>query len=202
MRPAGLLSNSVLQGSLLIGEADMQRLFSDVAGYRYFLVQTDKPEEAQALLEDTFQNEGFDAVGTDRLLRDLLAVQNTYLSTFQSLGGLGLLLGTFGLMAVQLRNVWQRRGEIALLRATGFEQARIGRLILIEHAFLLFAGLGIGTIAAMLTVLPHIIIGGASVPLRATFGMLVLIVCVGLVTGLVAVKSSSKLPLLKTLRGN
>ena len=201
-RVAGLLSNSVLQGSLLIGEADMQRLFSDVAGYRYFLIQTDKPEEAQALLEDTFQNEGFDSVSTDQLLRDLLAVQNTYLSTFQSLGGLGLLLGTFGLMAVQLRNVWQRRGEIALLRATGFEQARIGRLILIEHAFLLFAGLGIGTIAAMLTVLPHIIIGGASVPLRATFGMLVLIVCVGLVTGLVAVKSSSKLPLLKTLRGN
>ena len=32
-------------------------------------------------------------------------MQNTYLSTFQSLGGLGLLLGTIGLAALQLRNV-------------------------------------------------------------------------------------------------
>ena len=29
-----------------------------------------------------------------------MAVQNTYLSTFQSLGGLGLLLGTVGLAVV------------------------------------------------------------------------------------------------------
>ena len=201
-RVAGLLANSILQGSLLIGEADMQRLFTDISGYRYFLIESDNPEKARALLEDTFQNEGLDATDTEVLLRDLLSVQNTYLSTFQSLGGLGLLLGTFGLMAVQLRNVWQRRGEIALLRATGFDQSRIGRIILLEHAFLLFSGLGIGIIAALLTVLPHIVIGGASIPLSATLMMLLLIMIVGLVTGLVAVRASSKLPLLKTLRGS
>ncbi|MCA9215676.1 MAG: ABC transporter permease, partial [Planctomycetales bacterium] len=150
-RVAGLLSNSVLQGSFLISEADLRRLFPNEAGYRYFLIHTDDPTNVGTLLSDTFQNEGFTPQSSKAILRDLLAVQNTYLSTFQSLGGLGLLLGTFGLMAVQLRNVWQRRSELALLRATGLDRARVGRLILIEHAFLLFSGLGIGAVSALLT---------------------------------------------------
>ena len=41
-----------------------------------------------------------DAAAVRARLEQLLAVQNTYLSTFQSLGALGLLLGTFGLAAV------------------------------------------------------------------------------------------------------
>ena len=47
-----------------------------------------------------------------------LAVENTYLATFQALGGLGLLLGALGLAVVLLRSVWERRGELALLRST------------------------------------------------------------------------------------
>ena len=62
----------------------------------------------------------------------LLAVQNTYLSTFQSLGGLGLLLGTFGLATVQLCNVLERRGELALLRAAGFRRRTLVELVLLE----------------------------------------------------------------------
>src|SRR5258706_11046185 len=38
-RVAGLLSNSVLQGNLLIGEADFKRLFLTISGYRSFLIK-------------------------------------------------------------------------------------------------------------------------------------------------------------------
>ena len=171
-------------------------------GYRYFLVDADdaKVEEAATVLEDTFSSEGLDTVPTQVLLDDLLAVQNTYISTFQSLGGLGLLLGTFGLMAVQLRNVWQRRSEIALLRATGFSQNRIGRLVIFEHSLLLLCGLGIGTISALLTVLPHVVFGGASIPFASSAMMLCVILLVGLATGLITIWRAGKLPLLKTLR--
>ena len=50
-------------------------------------------------------------------------VENTYLSTFQALGGLGLLLGTVGLSAIMFRNVLERRRELALLRAVGYDAA-------------------------------------------------------------------------------
>ena len=150
-----------------------------------FLIDTpiDKKEDVARVLEEAYSTEGFDTADARLLLQDLLAVQNTYLSTFQSLGGLGLVLGTFGLMAVQLRNVWQRRSEIALLRATGFSPSRIKKLVLIEHAILLFGGLGIGIIAALLTVLPHLIFGGASIPVGSTVRLLLIILLVGFGTG-------------------
>ena len=48
-------------------------------------------------------------------LQDLQRVENTYLSIFQGLGGLGLLLGTAGLAVVIARNVMERAREFALL---------------------------------------------------------------------------------------
>ena len=64
-----------------------------------------------------------------RRLAAFNAVQNTYLSTFQVLGGLGLLLGSVGLGVVVLRNVLERRGELALLLAVGSpaEGAQVAR---------------------------------------------------------------------------
>ncbi len=63
---------------------------------------------------------GMDVVESRRVLENLLAVQNTYLRAFQSLGALGLLLGTFGVAVVQLRSVMERQSEFGLLRAIGF----------------------------------------------------------------------------------
>ena len=76
-------------------------------------------------------------------------MQNTYLATFQSLGGLGLLLGTIGLAVVQWRNVLERRGELALLRAAGFPARMLAILVALENVLLLLLGLGVGLLAAL-----------------------------------------------------
>src|SRR5205823_3691252 len=113
----------------------------------------------------------------------LLAVQNTYISTFQSLGALGLVLGTFGLAAVQLRSVLERRKELALMRAAGFRRSRLGEMVLLENLLLLFGGLLLGTVAALVAVLPQMLLGTASVPfvdLAATLGA---VLVVGVATG-------------------
>src|SRR5690606_41386733 len=88
-------------------------------------------------------------------LADFLAVQNTYLSTFQTLGGLGLLLGTLGLGTVMLRNVLERRGELALLRAVGFRRGQVTSMVLVENAFLLLWGLSAGAISPLMAMSPH-----------------------------------------------
>ena len=163
-RVAGLLANSVLQGNLLIGEGDFQRLFPQISGYRFFLIRSPpgKSDEVARVLEDRLGDEGFDAVDARARLADLLAVQNTYISTFQSLGALGLVLGTFGLAAVQLRSVFERRKELALMRATGFRAARLGEMVLLENLLLLGRRLGVGTLAALVAVLPQMLSGGAA----------------------------------------
>jgi ABC-type antimicrobial peptide transport system permease subunit len=90
------------------------------------------------------------------------AVQNTYLATFQVLGGLGLLLGSAGLGIVVLRNVLERRAELALLRAVGFQRRQIRFVVLAEHGALLCAGLLTGIVTAFLAVLPSVL--GTSSP--------------------------------------
>ena len=153
----GLLKNSILQGDLLISEDNFLYLFPNTGGYRFFLIQRNtlsqpknkeqSQEQVAELLESTLSDYGFDAIDARAHLATLLNVQNTYLSTFQSLGALGLLLGTVGLAVVQLRNVAQRRGELALMQASGIRRQKLVQLVLIENLLLLAAGLGIGILA-------------------------------------------------------
>ncbi len=199
----GLLAGSVLQGSVLMNQKDFLEHFPDASGYRLFLIDVPVTEEAkvQGVLEKTLGDFGFDAEPAAEKLAEYYSVQNTYLSTFQSLGGLGLLLGTFGLAAVQLRNVVERRTELALLRAAGFRRGLIARLVLWENALLLVAGLAIGTTAALVAILPHLAPGGAHLPWLSIAGTLALVLAVGLLAGLLAVRAAVRAPVLATLRG-
>ena len=129
-----------------------------------------------------------------------MAVQNTYLSTFQALGGLGLVLGTLGLAAVQLRSVLERRGELALMQAVGFRRRRLGAMVLWEHSLLLLSGLAVGTLSAVVAVWPHLIGGAGAVPWSATAATLALVLVVGLSAGLVAVRAVVVAKLLPALR--
>jgi ABC-type antimicrobial peptide transport system permease subunit len=94
----------------------------------------------------------------------LNAVQNTYLGTFQVLGGLGLLLGSAGLGVVVLRNVLERRGELGLFLAVGFRRRTLQGLVLGEHGALLGLGLSLGIASALVAVLPSVLTPGQHLP--------------------------------------
>jgi len=198
----GLLSGSIFQGALLVSEEALLEHFPDVNGYRFFLVDTppSEAESAQRALESALGDFGLAAETSTRRLTRFFAVQNTYLSTFQSLGGLGLVLGTVGLAVVQLRNVLERRRELALLRAAGFRRAMLARMVLIENFVLLGVGLGCGVLAASLAVLPHLLNRAASIPFASLGATLGLVVSVGLVASLAAVRAAVAAPLLTALR--
>ena len=128
VRIDGLLDNSVFQSGLLLSEDHFLELHPTQEGYQFFLIETPpgKEEEVRSLLNTALADRGFEAVTTAERLQSYLAVENTYLSTFQALGGLGLILGSLGLAVVLLRSVWERRGELALLRALGFPAGDAG----------------------------------------------------------------------------
>jgi ABC-type antimicrobial peptide transport system permease subunit len=86
---------------------------------------SDKVERIAETLSKALQDYGFSAVRTQERLAAFNAVQNTYLGTFQMLGGLGLLLGSFGLGVILLRNIYERRSEFALLLAVGFRKSAL-----------------------------------------------------------------------------
>ena len=143
---------------------------------------------------------GFDAEPVADRLANFLAVQNTYLSTFQTLGGLGLLLGTIGLGTVMMRNVLERRSELALLRAVGFTTGTIAALVLVENALLLTWGLFTGTAAALIAMAPHLASTGADFSWLGTLAMLLAVLVTGMLAAAFAVGEAVRTPVLQTLR--
>ena len=182
LRLVGAVANSILQGSLLIDEADFTRRFPGESGYRMFLIDAPSNSVAQvsATLTRALQDAGLELTPAAQRLNEFNAVQNTYLGTFQVLGGLGLLLGSAGLGVVVLRNVLERRGELGLLVAVGFRKRLLQRLVMSEHGALLGAGLSIGIVAAAVAVLPAILSPGTQLP----YGSLALTLAAVLLNGL------------------
>lgn len=217
LRIVGLLHDSVFQSELLVSEANFLRLYPGQEGYNYFLIETPtgRWSAVAKVLEDALAQRGMVVTGSIARLSEYLAVENTYLSTFQALGGLGLLLGALGLAVVLLRSVWERRAELALLRALGYRNSAIGWLILAENGFLLVLGLVIGTTSALVSVLPRLYEGRlhdnagslsipmlivASRPIARIMAFLAGVLLVGLLAGVVAVITTLRAPLLPALR--
>jgi ABC-type antimicrobial peptide transport system permease subunit len=202
LRFVGVLKGSVLAGELIVAEDRFLRLFPSSTGYGYFLIEAppDDAGQVQEQLEAQLAEYGFDATSTVQRLREYHAIQNTYLSTFQTLGGLGLVLGTLGMAAVLLRNVWERRGEMALLRALGFRRSTLGWLVLAENGVLLLAGLGVGCISAMLAIAPQLLAAPRDVPWGTLALTLVLVLATGMLSGLAALRPALRTPLLPALR--
>jgi ABC-type antimicrobial peptide transport system permease subunit len=204
MRIVGSLADSVLQGEILIAESAFRYLFPDLPGYRLFLVSVPQPtpervEAATVELERSLDSFGFDAEETTRRLAAFHRVENTYLSTFQALGGLGLMLGCLGVVAVVLRNVLERRRELALLGAAGFTGADLQRLIAMEHVTVIGAGLVIGLVAAAVAVAPVVASRGGGVPWHALV-WIVPVALAGLAAAVGATRSLRRLPLVPSLR--
>lgn len=160
------LKDSILQGSVIVHESVLLHRFPSSAASRFLLIATAQPARAAQALRASLQDSGLVLEQTDRRLAQLFSVQNTYLDVFLMLGGLGLLLGSAGLGLVVARNVLERRAELALLLAVGIERGTLSRLVLAEHFLLLVLGLGCGTAAAVVAVLPALSAGGNPFPWR------------------------------------
>ncbi len=160
------LKGSMMQGLVLLPEARFIEKFPNSAGYRFFLIDC-PPAKAAAVREHlTAQlgDRGLELVPAAQRLAEFNAVENTYLSIFQVLGGLGILLGSAGLGIVVARNVLERRREFGLLEAVGFKPAQLRALVFAEHRWLIVAALGIGSVSAIVAVSPGILQKGASFP--------------------------------------
>jgi hypothetical protein len=204
LRIVASLDDSVLQGELLISEDAFTQIFPDVPGYRVFLIDVpgDTPERVDAAaraIEEALEPFGLDVQPTETRLAAYHRVENTYLSTFQALGGLGLVLGSFGLMAVIARNVLERRRELALLGASGFSGRQLQRLVAIEHIAVVVAGLAIGLAAALIAVAPVALERSRGLPWGA-LAWLAAVGAIGMIAAFMATRSVRRLPLVASLR--
>jgi ABC-type antimicrobial peptide transport system permease subunit len=201
LRLVGALADSIFQSELLMSEDNFLRLFPERGGYSFFLldVAPEASSEAAGFLEEQLKDFGFDAVPTSERLAGFHRVENTYLSTFQTLGGLGLVLGTLGLATVLLRNVLERRRELALLRAIGYNSGHFALMVITENALLVCCGLGTGALCALLAIGPAFVSRGGHFPALSIW-LLVSVLVTGLFASLAATVAALRTPLLPALR--
>ncbi|MCI0417181.1 ABC transporter permease, partial [bacterium] len=202
LRFVGLLKGSVFQSEILISEKNFLKHFPGESGYSYFLIDVPSScrQEVSVKLEEALADYGFDSKSTGKIIENYHAVENTYLSTFQTLGGLGLLLGTTGLGIILVRNVIERRGELATMRAFGYQRKFLAFMVLAENVFLLCIGILIGTLTAAITVAPHLFQDSAGLPWGSLLLTLVLVIVVGLTSSIAAVSAILRVPLLPALK--
>ena len=175
----GGLNASVFQGNILIADSAFVANFPGSSGSKIMLVDVpnNKIAEMDELLTNYLSDYGIEISSASKRLSSFYSVTNTYLSIFMMLGGLGVILGTFGLGIVLMRIIIERKQEIAVFGAIGFKKKQIFALIFVENLVLLSAGIIIGFLSAIIGILPSILSSAFNIPGNYLF-VLVLIVFV------------------------
>ena len=135
-----VIKGSFLQGGLYISEENWVKKYPNQGGYREFWITGSRAEHTVDHLQDRLFNYGARSQTVVSRLDKLKNVENTYLSIFQALGGLGVLLGTLGILIIVLRNLWERRHEQALLGAVGFSLPQLHKIVMRENSRFIFWG--------------------------------------------------------------
>jgi len=156
---AGTLDGTVFQGSFVVDETRFLKHHPSAAGPRVFLVDGD-PVADRAGLEKSLADHGAVVTTTRERLDSFHRVENTYISIFNLLGGLGVIVGSAGLGLVIAGNLRERRAEFAILRAVGVPESVADRVVMLEVRQFIRWGLGIGLPAAMVSILPSLASAG------------------------------------------
>jgi putative ABC transport system permease protein len=162
-------------------------------------VPADKHVEVSSLLETGLRSYGMRVEKSADRVALYQAVVGAYLSTFQLLGAFGLILAVLGLSVVILRNVAERAGELALLRAVGFRFGDLAVTVVAETLFVLAAGLLIGVGAALASVLPNLALGG-SIPWERLGILLAVTSAVGVLVAVGVTLPVARMPIIPALR--
>ena len=198
------LANSIFQGHIIISGKNFLHHFPSVSGYRIFLVDTDAKhmEPLTAKLSWSLQNYGLTLQTTARRLAGFNKVENTYLSIFLILGSFAIILGTLGIGIIVFRNVLERKNELAIMRAVGYESAVIKKVVFIEHSWLLFLGISVGLVAALISIIPALLSPDADTPIFIVIIFLVSIFTSGLIWTYLATNRAVSSNLMESLRND
>jgi putative ABC transport system permease protein len=198
----GGLDNSIFQGNILISDTLFRNYYPSAGGSKVMLV--DGPFSLRQTINDElehiFRDYGMIVTPTSQRLDEFNSVQNTYLSVFMLLGGLGVIIGTFGLGFLLIRNLMDRQQELAIYFALGFRKNYIIRLLTVEHLLILVSGIGIGIVASLPVIFPMLLSSAAEIP----FGFLAMILGLIFITGFLwiifPVRSAMKKNIIEVLR--
>lgn len=171
------LSPSVFQGRILISESNFQKHFPSSGGSKLMLIDTpvDQTDTVKNILNKQLTDYGIELTSTNTRLAEFNSVTNTYLSIFMILGGLGLIIGTFGIGIVILRDMIDRKHELSILSAFGIRKNIVFKQIFVEYGTLVIISIFIALTGVSVGIMPSIFTSAFKVPVGFVSALIALI---------------------------
>ena len=200
----GGLENSLFQGSVLISRQNFLRMFPDISGSKIILADA-VPGDLKPLISSLAKGltvAGPQIENSELRLARYNVVQNTYLTIFLALGGLGLIIGSAGLGVLLLRNMMERLPEFAWMRAAGFSRRDLITMLLAEHLFIFICGLCCGIAGAAAAILPALSSPAGSPPWSGLAVFFACLLLTAVAVTVLAARYASSLNITASLRND
>ncbi len=150
----GVLEQSAITGYGLITSQDTleKGLNIELPEPTYFvhLAEGADPASTSAALESAFLKNGLESVDLVQELRDSMATQLVFQQLMLGFLTVGLVVGVAALGVISTRAVVERRQQIGMLRALGFQREMVSWVFLIESSFVALLGIGLGVGLALI----------------------------------------------------
>ncbi len=207
---ATLLPPQMLQG--LTGNANLKELpvtnyFFRVANPGNAEQKATQVQELRRQLGSTFLDQGLEPVVIADELKKQLALSDGLSSLLQGFLALGLFVGVAALGVISTRAVVERRQQIGVLRAIGYQRNMVGASFLLESSFTallgIFIGVGLGLILSY-NMVQFLRKDTPTIQFIVPWGQIILIVVVAyvvsLITTILPARNASKIYPAEALR--
>lgn len=151
---AAIADSSFANDAAFVSLASLRDLYGPRVVLNRLLVATEEGVDAGAMADQfdaAYLANGADAESFRDLVSTNLSSQTQFFRLMQGYLALGLVVGIAGLGVVMVRAVRERRRQVGVLRALGYEARAVRRAFVVESAFVAAEGILIGTVLAMAT---------------------------------------------------
>jgi putative ABC transport system permease protein len=211
MRVIGVLSGSAsFAGDVITSQGSLNALAGRTVPPQTYYFDLGSGVDAAATaktLEKDFAQSGFQTQVTAQIIRDNDATRRIVFLLLRGFMGLGLVVGIAALGVIAARSVVERRQQIGMMRALGFQKGQVRLTFLIESSFIALLGLGGGLALGFAfsgTLIDNIREGFPGLEYRVPWAELLLVVVVGyaasLLTTFLPARQASKVYPAEALR--
>ncbi|HLL98999.1 MAG TPA: FtsX-like permease family protein, partial [Rubrobacteraceae bacterium] len=148
LRVIGVLGSSAsFAGDVVTSQSTLDALAARTVPPQSYYFGLKKGVDASATaraLEEDFARNGLQTQVTAEVIRDNDATRRIVFLLLRGFMALGLVVGICALGVIAARSVVERRQQIGMLRALGFQKGQVRLVFLIESSFIALLGIGFG----------------------------------------------------------
>lgn len=105
--------------------------------------------EVKDALEESLAEFGLGSIVVRDLVQEAMAMSSSIMQLMELFLGVGLVVGIAGLGIITIRNIAERRQEIGVMRAIGFQRNMILNTFLVETSFVALLGITMGVVLGL-----------------------------------------------------